>query len=176
MKIQADSYVTIAYQISLDDGTTIDEIKKDEPMDFIYGRGQIFHGIESLLEGKEEGQSFSAILESEDAFGDPIPDLIKSVPRSEFPADLELKPGLELATDSPHGPIPFLVSEVKADEVMIDFNHPLAGKRLHFSVEILSVREATVDEILASAQCSCDGHDGGCHSHSDDSCGCHQKN
>ncbi len=167
MKIQENAYVGIEYTLSLDSGETVDQSEPGEVLDFIFGTGQMIPGLERQLEGLEQGTSASLLVEAHEGYGLPDPDMYRDVPRASFPADAEIKAGMVFQAMGPHGSRPIRVKAVEGDAVTVDFNHPLAGERLHFDVKVKEVREAT-DEDLASMMhgagcgggCSCD--EGGC--------------
>jgi FKBP-type peptidyl-prolyl cis-trans isomerase SlyD len=88
------------------------------------------------------------VVSPEDAYGPPDPQGLQEVPRSTFPPDVPLTAGMELVAHGPEGePVPFVVREVKLETVLVDLNHPLAGKTLHFDVMVREVREATPEEL-----------------------------
>jgi FKBP-type peptidyl-prolyl cis-trans isomerase SlyD len=165
MKIQSDTFVSIDYTLKLDSGDVIDKSEAGEPMEFVFGRGQIIPGLERRLGGMEQGEQASVVVEAAEGYGEVNDELFNEVPRTEFPADIEIEAGMMFNAETPHGPIRFRVREVTADVVLADFNHPLAGERLHFEVTVAGVRDATPEEIADSEGCgqhaTC-GH-----------CGCH---
>jgi FKBP-type peptidyl-prolyl cis-trans isomerase SlyD len=97
----------------------------------------------------------------EDAYGLHDPSAVFEVPRDAFPEGIDLRPGVEVESDTPDGPVTFVVRELTPSGAVIDANHPLAGKTLQFDVEIVTVREASADEIAH-------GHVHGAHGHAHD--------
>ncbi len=166
MKIQDDAYVAIDYILTLDDGKVVDSSETGEPLPFIMGAGMIVKGLEDALRGKEVGYSERITVESEDGYGEVQPDLLQEMPRDRFPDDMEMNTGMIFEAETPHGPVNFQVSEVKDDVIIADFNHPMAGRRLHFDIKVAEVREATDDDKNAlgcGSDCShgcsgCGGH------------------
>jgi FKBP-type peptidyl-prolyl cis-trans isomerase SlyD len=157
--------VSIDYTLKLDSGDVIDKSEAGEPLEFVFGRGQIIPGLERRLAGLEQGERATVVVEPVEGYGEVNEELFNDVPRAEFPADIEIKAGMMFNAETPHGPIRFRVREVTKDTVVADFNHPLAGERLHFDVTVAGVRDATPDEIAATdccgqhASCShCGGH------------------
>ena len=71
----------------------------------------------------------------------------QEVPKDQFPKEIKLKVGMQLAAQSPNGTIPVIITEIKKDKVVVDFNHPLAGKDLTFNIEVVDVRKATKEEL-----------------------------
>ena len=156
MKIAKNLFVAIEYCLTLDSGEEVDRSQAGNPLSFITGTRQIIPGLEKELMGMETDESANIKVESDDAYGPPKEDLLHEIPRSQFPADVDIKPGIKLQAQSPNGPIIILVKTVKDDTVTVDLNHPLAGQRLHFDVKIVEVREPSAQELATEAgDCSC---------------------
>ncbi|GAB6062158.1 FKBP-type peptidyl-prolyl cis-trans isomerase [Deferrisoma palaeochoriense] len=168
MKAEENLYVAIDYTLTLDSGEVVDKSEPGEPLGFIFGKNQIIPGLERELRGMEEGQTKKVTVEPEDAYGLPSQDLLREIPRENFPADMEIEPGMGFEARGPHGPVVFRVNEVRDDVVVADFNHPLAGERLHFEVTVAEVRKPRPEEMAAMFQASdcdtpdCGGCSGGC--------------
>lgn len=160
MKIQDEALVAINYKLTIDSGEVVDESEEGEPIVFIHNTGAIIPGLDDQLKGMEAGQTVQLTVESDDAYGASKEELVQEVPRSNFPEDIDIEPGSVFQASGPHGPMAFRVVAVTDDVVKADFNHPLAGQRLHFDVEIVEVREATEDEKKALTH-SCDPHECG---------------
>jgi len=158
MNIADNVYVSFDYELTLDSGEKVDSTSDRQPLGFIAGYGQIIPGLEKGMMGMKVGDSSKISVAPEDAYGPAKPELMQDVPRSRFPADVEPKPGMTFQGQGPQGPIVVSVKEIKdEDTVVVDFNHPLAGKKLHFDVNIVEVREPTAEELSAlSPGCSCD--------------------
>ena len=137
--------VGIEFVMKLDSGEEIDRSEPGKPLTFLFNSGQMLPGLEKNLLGMEVGQTTSFTVEPEDAFGMPRPELMQDVPRSRFPEQLE--PGMAFMFNGPDGQYPFTVHEINGDSVTIDFNHPLCGKRLHFDVKVVEVRQPTEQEL-----------------------------
>jgi FKBP-type peptidyl-prolyl cis-trans isomerase SlyD len=100
------------------------------------------------LEGKGAGDALQVKVSPDEGYGEHDPEKIEEVPRGEFPDELELKVGGILTATDPEGhEMDFLVKELRKDTVLVDFNHPLAGKTLHFDVTVREVRAATAEEL-----------------------------
>ncbi|MBI5534964.1 MAG: peptidylprolyl isomerase [Deltaproteobacteria bacterium] len=162
MKIQNNSFVAVQYTLTLDSGEVADKSEPNEPLCFLQGAGMILPGFEKNLDGLEVGQSVKFTVEAEDGYGKRSDEMIIEVPRSRFPDDVELKPGMMFAGP---GGRSFSVAEVAGDTVKVDANHPLAGERLHFDVKVQEVREATEEDLEAFGGGGCGS---GC-----ESCGHH---
>ncbi len=169
MKIEQRKFVSIAYTLKLDSGEVVDRSAEGEPLGFLFGSGQIIPGLESALEGRETGDTLQVTVTPEQGYGLPREELFREIPRENFPEDLVLEPGMGFEASGPHGPVTFRIREVRDDDVVADFNHPLAGERLHFDVTVEDVREARAEELAGLFQGGCDpnacsscGSSGGC--------------
>ena len=147
MKIGKGSVVGIDYKLHLGDGEVVDASEPGEPLTYLHGEGQIVPGLESALEGLEVGSQKQVVVGPKEGYGEHDPDGIQTVPRNAFPANFTPEVGMTLTAEGPGGEVvPFSVQEVRPAEVVIDLNHPLAGKTLHFDVTVRGVREATDEE------------------------------
>ncbi len=176
MKIEKNKFVEIHYTLTDDDGNQLDSSSGRAPLGYVHGNGMLISGLESQLEGKEAGAKFKAVVEAKDAYGEYNDMLVARVPRSQFDGDVDIQVGMMFQATADDG-TPFVVhvTEVSDDTITIDGNHELAGKRLTFDVEVVSVRESTEEDFNMGCGCgggcgSCGGDCGGdC---SDGSCGC----
>ena len=165
MQIAKDTVVSLDYRLHLGDGKIIEETEADDPLVYLHGYEEIVPGLEKALEGKKAGETLKAQVAPEDGYGDYDPDDVEEVPREEFPPDLQLEAGgVVTATDEDGDEVEFLVKEVGPKTVTVDFNHPLAGKTLHFEVTIREVRAATKEE-LEHGHAHSPGHDHHGHGH-----------
>ena len=139
--IGENSEVIFHFSIKLEDGSAAESTKvHNKPAKLRMGDGSLTENFEKCLLGLAAGDSKSFALEPEDAFGQPNPDNIYYVDRSKFGADTPAEVGNIIAFTQPYGTeLPGLVREVQGESVTIDFNHPLAGQRLTFEVDILEV-------------------------------------
>ncbi len=169
MKIQENSFVALEYTLKIDSGETVDKSEAGDPLSFIMGSGQMIPGLERQVIGMEAGQSAVITVIAEEAYGPSRPDLLREVPRSSFPDDADLAPGMVFEANGPHGAIPMLVKEISADTVTVDLNHPLAGQQLTFDIRVAEVREATEEEL---AELDDEG-EGCCGEHECHGCGAH---
>jgi peptidylprolyl isomerase len=127
------------YTLTVDD-EVIDSSAEGNPMELKVGSGQVIPGFEDAIMGMKVGEKKSFSVEPEDGYGEVNPDAYQEVPLERMPEDLELEVGMVLYTQGPNGqPIPARVDEIHEDVVIMDFNHPLAGKTLNFEVEIVSI-------------------------------------
>jgi FKBP-type peptidyl-prolyl cis-trans isomerase SlyD len=160
MKIANGTVVHIDYSLHLGDGRVVDASEAAEPLTYLHGEGQIVPGLESALEGLSPGDKKQVVVAPSDGYGDHDARGIQEVQRDAFPEDFEPQVGMELTAQGPEGePVPFSIREVRADAVVIDLNHPLAGKTLHFDVTIRDVRAATDEEREHGHAHGADGHE-----------------
>ncbi|RUM71273.1 MAG: peptidylprolyl isomerase [Sulfurovum sp.] len=149
MAIEAqNSVVGIEYEVK-EAGTTevVDSNKGGQPLEFIMGKGQIIPGLENALVGMNEGESADINVNATDAYGEVNPEAMQTLPRDQFEG-VDLVEGMTLYGQGEDGQtVQVTVKSFDDNEVQVDFNHPLAGKDLMFSVTVLSNREATPEEI-----------------------------
>lgn len=139
--------VTMHYTLTDDDGQVLDSSSGGDPLSYLHGHGNIIAGLEQALEGNAAGHKADVTVEAADGYGERNDEMIVTASREQFDPAMDLKPGLQVMAQGPNGPVIFTVSEVSDEEVTLDGNHPLAGRRLHFAVEITEVREATAEEL-----------------------------
>ena len=183
MKIAQNAVVEFSYELEVE-GQVVDHTTKEKPLDYIHGTGSLLPKLEAHIEGMQAGDKFEITLAPADAYGEVDPQRIIDLPKAAFEVNGEVRedllvPGNTIPMmNSIGGVIPGVVLEVTADSVKMDLNHQMAGKTLHFSGEIISVREATENELTEGLHgeyvhsCGCGGgcHGGGCH---DGECGGH---
>ncbi len=158
MKIEKDRVVEIDYTLRGGDGQTIDSSDLSGPLVYLHGSGQIVPGLEKELEGANEGETRQVVVSPADGYGPRDASAVREVPAEAF-GDRELKAGDEfIAVDDDHNQIPVRIEAVNGDTVKVDFNHPLAGKTLHFKVTVKNVREATAEELTHGHAHGGDGH------------------
>jgi FKBP-type peptidyl-prolyl cis-trans isomerase SlyD len=140
--IQEGSIVSIEYTLTDDAGKVIDSNVGKEPLTFVQGAGQIVGGLERELQGLKVGDQKEVQVKPEDGYGLPSQQAFQELPRETIPAEAQ-KAGVSLMAKGPDGrAIPIRVHEVKEKTVVVDFNHPLAGKTLHFDVKIKDIKAA----------------------------------
>ncbi len=145
MEITDGRVATIHYTLTSDEGDVIDKSATDAPLSYLHGAGNIVPGLEKALSGKQVGDSLKADVPPEQGYGPRHDGMIQQVPRSAFP-DVEVKPGMQFEARTERGPLLVTVTGMDEENVTVDGNHPLAGKTLHFAVEVADVREATEQE------------------------------
>lgn len=148
MKVEDRTVVTLAYTLRLDNNEVVDEATRQEPFEYVHGAQSIVPGLERALSGLEPGQRRQIVVEPEDGYGAYEEGAIIEVPLALFPAEIEPEVGMGVYLQSADGePMPYYISAVEEDVALLDANHPLAGERLHFDVEVLAVRRATAEEV-----------------------------
>ena len=194
MKIAQTTVVEFAYELEVD-GQVVDHTVKERPLDYIHGTGSLLPKLEEHIEGMVAGDKFDVTLSPADGYGEVDPDRVIDLPKAAFEVNGEIRedllvPGNTIPMmNSMGGVIPGVVIEVTEDSVKMDLNHRMAGKTLHFTGEIVSVREATEKELTEGLHgeyvhtCGgCHGHEGGCggcgggscsDSEGECGCGCH---
>ena len=141
LTIGPGSEVLMHFTLSLTDGTVADSTVEGEPLRFVMGDGSLIEGLELVLYGLKQGDRQCLSIEPRDAFGFPEEENIHTMSRSEFPEDIQLEVGQIIGFTTPSGEeVPGAIKEIKDEEVVVDFNHPLAGHEIIFDVEILEVK------------------------------------
>ncbi|RUO18304.1 peptidylprolyl isomerase [Aliidiomarina iranensis] len=135
------SHVVLHFSIKLEDGSAADSTKvHGKPARLTIGDGNLTKNFEDCLLGLKAGDNEEFTLEPEDAFGKPLPENIYHIERVRFSGDTPAEVGAIISFSQPNGrEIPGIIREVTPDVVTVDFNHPLAGQRVTFAVEVLSV-------------------------------------
>lgn len=142
--VGAGKKVTLDYTLTVDNKELETSIGKT-PLTFIDGNRNIIPGLEAQLNGMHVNEEKVINVASKDAYGDVDPKAIKEFPKTALPKGLTPKVGMILQATSPDGAkFPAKIAEIKGDKVVLDFNHPLAGKALTFKVKILKVENAPV--------------------------------
>ena len=177
MKITENAVVEFCYELEVE-GQVVDKTTKEKPLDYIHGTGSLLPKLEAHIEGMQAGDRFDITLAPADGYGEVDPQRIIDLPKAAFEVNGEVRedllvPGNTIPMmNSMGGVIPGVVLEVSEGSVKMDLNHQMAGKALHFTGEIVSVREATEKELTEGLHgeyvhsCGCGGggcHGGGCH-------------
>jgi len=138
--VKAGSKVTLHYTLTVE-GKVVDSSRERTPLQFQAGQGQLIPGFEKALIGMKAGEKKSFKVSPEDGYGPVDPKALKEIPKDRLAPDVKPEAGMMLSAQGPNGQtIPVKVAAVKDKTVVIDFNHPLAGKTLNFDVEIVEVR------------------------------------
>ena len=146
-QVADDVVITLDYTLEVD-GEIIDSSKDEGPIVFLQGYRNIIPGLEKELTGMAVGDKKDVIVAPEDGYGLPDPEEVKDIPLSEFPEEIPIKEGIELQVKDDEGVEMFgRIVSVGEETVKMDFNHPLAGKELHFQVSLVELRAATQEEL-----------------------------
>lgn len=140
-------FVKIHYTGYLKDGTVFDSSKDRDPLEFVMGLGMIIPGLEKSIAETEKGDSTKVTIQADDAYGQKNPEAMQEVAKSQLPEGIDVKEGTQLSAQTEQGPIPVMVTEVKDESVIVDFNHPLAGQDLVFEYDLIEKRPASQEDI-----------------------------
>jgi FKBP-type peptidyl-prolyl cis-trans isomerase SlyD len=147
MQATRGAVVSLNYTLTDDEGTVIDSSEDCAPLTYLHGYENIIPGLENALEGVTTGYKSEVVVQAAEAYGEIDKDAFFQVSRDQFPKDMPIAPGMTFAGETEEGDVPLLVVEVNDSAVLVDANHPLAGKRLHFDVEVVDVRAASNEEL-----------------------------
>jgi len=139
-KVIEGSTVSLHYTLTVD-GKVVDSSKGKPPFEFKVGGHQVIPGFEKAVMGMKVGGKKKFKVSPEEGYGKVDPALLKEVPKKNLPKDLKPEVGMMLSARQPNGQsIPVKITEVKKDTVVVDFNHPLAGKTLNFDIEVVGIK------------------------------------
>ena len=139
-EIKQGDMVRIHYKGTLSDGSVFDSSEGRDPLEFTYGEGQVIPGLELGMEGMSVGDKRVVEVPSDQAYGPILPDARRAVPREDIPEEVPLELGTQVHAHNEEGQVMTLsIFEVTETHVVLDANHPLAGKDLTFDVELISI-------------------------------------
>ena len=177
MKVEQNKMVGVDYKLTVD-GQIADQSRPGQPLEFIFGTGMLLPKFEEAILGKEPGDKVSFTLEPKDGYGELIAEAIVDLPKHIFMVDGKLAEDILFEgsqvpmSDAQGNRMMGTVKEVGDEHVKMDFNHPMAGKTLHFDVEVVTVRDVTPEDLQGHCSCgSCGDH--GCGDGCDCDCGDH---
>jgi len=156
--VEKNRVVTLNYTLRDEQGTILDASNGRRPLSYLHGKGNIIPGLEQALVGKAAGDKLDVTVAPEQGYGPRDERLVQIVPRTKFGDVQGLAPGMQVRATGQRGPRMVTVVRVDRDFVTIDGNHPLAGRTLHFSVEVAEVRKATHEEVAHGHAHGPDGH------------------
>ncbi|MDR2058201.1 MAG: FKBP-type peptidyl-prolyl cis-trans isomerase [Dysgonamonadaceae bacterium] len=171
MKISDEKMVSLIYDLTVDEGDNrelMERATKERPLIFMFGMGMMLDAFEKNIEGLQVGDKFSFRLAPDEAYGEYIENNVVELPKQIFEVEGKfdeerIYEGQTLPMmDNQGNRLMGSVLEIKADVVVMDFNHPLAGETLNFDGEVIDVHEPTAEEIAAlthESSCDCDGCD-----------------
>jgi FKBP-type peptidyl-prolyl cis-trans isomerase 2 len=139
LPIKDGDTIKISYVGTLDDGTVIDSTENhDGPLEFTVGSGQVISGFDEAVKGMEVGEEKTIRIEAADAYGEPNPAMIETVPKSMLQCDAEITAGMMIAVGTADGQqMPAKITEVTDETLTVDMNHPLAGEALTFNIKVV---------------------------------------
>jgi FKBP-type peptidyl-prolyl cis-trans isomerase SlyD len=147
LKVADGQVIVMEYTLQVD-GEIIDTSAGHGPIEFIQGLGNIVPGLEKNLYGMAVGESEDVVVAAVDGYGEMDSQAYMEVPRDQFPEDIPMETGTQIELHDEAGqPMVARIDQVGDTTVRLDFNHPLAGKQLHFSVKIAGLRPATDEEL-----------------------------
>lgn len=139
--------VSLAYILKNAGGEVLDEGGSENPFAYMHGMSQIVPGLENALEGLNRGDKKSVTVEPKDGYGDFDQALLAQVSRGQFPPQVKLEAGMQFEGGEEGRQMVFTIDKIEGDTVFINGNHPLAGQKLFFDVEVLEIRDATAEEM-----------------------------
>lgn len=157
-KVQNNVVVLMEYTLHVDN-QEIDSSKGQDPLQFLVGHGNIISGLEREMIGMQVGDSKDVVIQPVDGYGEFDEEAFMSVPRGAFPKDIPVEEGTELTVRDDAGQARYArIDAIDGDNVTLNFNHPLAGDELHFSVKVVGLREPTEEELEHGHVHQGDGH------------------
>ena len=173
MAIETNQIVSIEYEVR-DGDTVVDSNVGGAPLVFMFGKGQIIPGLENGIANMAIGEKGDVLVQPADAYGELNTDAKQEVPKDQF-AGIDLEIGMTLyGQGEDGGTVQVTVKEIGEENVVIDFNHPLAGKALMFTVTVNNVRDASAEEVMTGIPAENKQEDDGCCGTGGGSgCGCH---
>ncbi len=146
-KIEQDTVACVHYTGTFPNGEVFDSSKGREPLTYLVGHGQMIPGFEQEMLGADVGEKRDFTLTPDRAYGERDEGAVQQIPRDQFPEEMEIEEGMILGAQSHQGPIQFTIVSIEGGSITVDFNHQMAGKTLKFSVEVVSVRKASSEEL-----------------------------
>ncbi len=132
--------VQVHYKGTFDDGTVFDSsYERGESIGFTVGAGEMIPGFDKAVKGMKIGETKKVTIEPSDAYGEHNPDGVQAVPKESFPEDFQFEKGLVIEGNVEDQPVRGVINEVRDDFVVVDFNHPMAGRSLNFDIELMEV-------------------------------------
>jgi len=146
MKIEKDRVVSFHYTVSEQGQESLESSEGRDPLVILVGHGNIIPGLETAMDGREAGDKFEVDVAAADAYGEKRDGLSQRIPKKHF-GNQRLEPGMLVILQTNFGPRAVTIQKVGMSVVDVDLNHPMAGKNLHFAIEIVDVREASAEEV-----------------------------
>ncbi|HOI18244.1 MAG TPA: peptidylprolyl isomerase [Candidatus Woesearchaeota archaeon] len=148
MEIEKNSKVSVEYTGTLEDGSVFDSNVGKEPLKFLAGTGMVIKGFDDAVLGKSKDDEIEVKIEPRDAYGEKNEQLVQTIPLNAIPEKIPKEIGVVMQIKFPDGNMGFAtIINIEGETVTIDMNHPLAGQTLNFKIKIISVEEASKEEI-----------------------------
>ena len=158
MQIAERTVASFHYTLTDDAGTVIDSSSRAAPLTYLHGVGNIVPGLEKAMEGHRAGDRFDVLVAPEEGYGTPNEMLVQVVPSEAFQGVDPIEVGMQFQAQTPQGAISVVIAKIEDGMVTVDGNHPLAGQNLHFAIEVVEVRDATVEEVVHGHVHGAGGH------------------
>ena len=146
-KIEQDTVACVHYTGTFPNGEVFDSSEGREPLTYLVGHGQMIPGFEQEMLGADVGEKRDFTLTPDRAYGERDEGAVQQIPRDQFPEEMEIEEGMILGAQSHQGPIQVTLVSIEGGSISVEFNHQMAGKTLKFSVEVVSVRKASSEEL-----------------------------
>jgi peptidylprolyl isomerase len=157
-RIQDGQFAQVHYTGKLADGTVFDSSEGRQPLEFQIGSGQVIPGFDQAIQGMGVNEEKNFTLKSEEAYGPVRDDLKKDFPKDML-GEKAVEVGQELWFKTPQGPVPGRILALEIDTFTVDFNHPLAGRDLEFSVKLVGISDSPTQAPQGGCSCSTPGGD-----------------
>lgn len=152
MKVSKGDIVSVEYTIRLDDDRVIETTVGEAPLSYTHGQNEILQGLEAGLDGMERGAAKVITVEPVDAYGEIHSEGFFEVQRERVPAEAQ-RVGTKLETTAPDGRVVFpYVAEIRTDVIVLDLNHPLAGRTLRFDVRVVDIQRGECQLVTGGAR------------------------
>ncbi|MES2605487.1 MAG: peptidylprolyl isomerase [Pseudomonadota bacterium] len=147
MPITDNMVAQFHYVLKDEKGAQLEDSSTGDPMTYLHGHNSLLPGLEQALEGRNAGDKFTATLTPDMAFGELQPDSELRVPLSQLKGSKKWEPGMQAVIQTPQGHQQVTILKVGHTMATVDTNHPMAGKTLIFDIEVVTVREASTEEL-----------------------------
>ncbi len=146
-KVKENLVVAINYHLTVD-GEIIDSSEDREPLEFLQGHGNIIFGLEKEMLGMEIGESKNVVVSPNEGYGEIDEEAFLEIPTNQFPENIPVEIGTELEVQNEDGkPAYARIEEIENNTAILNFNHPLAGKKLHFALKVVALRKPSEEEL-----------------------------
>lgn len=140
-QVKQNDTVRVHYTGTLENGEVFDSSREREPLEFTIGQGQLIPGFENGVMDMKVSETKTVQIPAAEAYGEHRADLVQEVPKDQLPPEIKPEVGLGLVSRTPDGrEMPLTVTEVRDTSIMVDANHPLAGKDLTFEIELVEIK------------------------------------